>query len=219
MFYKISNIAQKEVIENKFNAIFDFPNLFESESIIEGLNEATICLITMANPDKITFGIWGLLPEDFEDNWSVFQNVYNTLNVKYETLKNNEGLFTDILKDRRCIIISTGFFTSLLSRGTIEQCHVHLSNFEPFAIAAVFNELEDGFLTCSMVVTKASESFKEIPNISNLKPLVLNNDELKQWLNSSTTLNEIDELIERHRSQDFQYKSVSSGRPITGPHY
>lgn len=218
MFYKISNIASKEVIEREFDAMFDFPNLYESKRVIEGLREATICLITVTHPNKITFGIWGLLPEDFEDNWNVFQNVFNTLNVKYETLLNTNGLFKNLLKDRRCVIIATGFFTSVLNKGTVEQCHVHLKNYAPFAIAGVYNELDDGFLTCSMVVTEVSESFQKIPNISNLKPLVLNQAELGEWLNSTTSLEQIKRLINDHESSDFIYDSVESGVPIIGPH-
>lgn len=218
MFYKISNIASREIIEREFGAAFDFPNLYEPQKVIEGLREATICVITLTQPEKITFGIWGLLPEDFEDNWSVFQNVFNTLNVTYHTLINNTGLFRDILPSRRCVIIATGFFTSVLTKGTVEQCHVHLKNYSPFAIAGVFNELDDGFLTCSMVVTEASESFRQIPNITNLKPLVLNENELREWLNEATSLDQLKKLITEHESMDFTYDSVNSGVPVIGPH-
>lgn len=205
MFYKISNIASKELIERKFEITFQFPNIYKPEELIDGLKESTVSIITMTDPNKVTFAIWGLLPEDFEDNWSVFQDVFNTLNVKMETLQNGNEVYSNALKKRRCVVIGTGFYTTLLYNGSIEKCHVHLPNFEPFPIAAIFNELSDGFLTCSLVVTKASEAFKDIPNISKFKPLVLNENELALWLNTNTSIDQINKMCEDHSSLNFTY--------------
>ncbi|MGV8815805.1 MAG: SOS response-associated peptidase family protein [Gelidibacter sp.] len=206
MFYKISNTASKGAIENKFHVTFEFPNLYQPQGLIDGLKESTISVITLDNPDKVTYAIWGLLPENFEDNWSIFQDVVNTLNVKFSALQKDNGLYYNLLNKRRCIIIATGFFTTILSEGTVKRCHVHLPNFEPFAIAGVFNELSDGFITCSIVITEVSESFKEIPNLSNFKPLVLNDNELKQWFSTSTSLNQLRKMIEEHQSLNFEYQ-------------
>ena len=214
MFYKISNIANRESIEEKFRVNFEFPNLYKPQGVIDGLKESTISVITISDPKKATYAIWGLLPENFEDNWSVFQDVFNTLNVNIETLENGNGLYSNLLQDRRCVIIATGFFTTWLTNGTVERCHVHLPNYEPFAIAGVFNELNDGFITCSLVVTKISESFKDVPNISNLKPLVLNEIELKQWFDTSTSLDEIKKIFDDHNSLDFDYEVFEVGNSI-----
>ena len=214
MFYKISNIATRESIEEKFHVNFEFPNLYKAQNVIDGLKESTVSVITIADPKKATFAIWGLLPENFEDNWSVFQDVFNTLNVNIETLKNGNGLYSNLLQNRRCVILATGFFTTWLTNGTVERCHVHLPNYQPFAIAGVFNELSDGFITCSIVVTKMSESFKDIPNISNLKPLVFNDAELKQWLNPLTPLVQIKKLIQDHESLEFDYEISEVGNSI-----
>ena len=213
MFYKISNIASKERIEDKFDVSFEFPKIYKPQNMIDGLKESTISLITISNPNKVSYAIWGLLPENFEDNWSVFQDVVNTLNVKFDTLQSGSGLYSNLLKSKRCVIIATGFFTTSLTNGTIERCHVHLPNFEPFAIAGVYNELSDGFITCSLVVTKVSGAFKNVPNISNFKPLVLNEIELKQWFNTQTSIEELRKLCDDHNSMNFEFeidKSVVS---------
>ncbi|TDU39570.1 SOS response associated peptidase (SRAP) [Gelidibacter sediminis] len=206
MFYKISNIAQKDVIERKFQVTFQFPNLYEPQKLIEGLKESTVAVITNAQPDKISYAIWGLLPETFEDNWSVFQDVFNTLNVRMETLQSKNELYNNTLKCRRCVVICTGFYTTYLSQGSVERCLVHLPNYQPFPIAAIYNELSDGFLTCSLILIKANTSFKNIPNISELKPFVLNDDELKYWLDSDTSIDQIIEMCENHSSLDFVFE-------------
>lgn len=208
MFYKISNTTTIEAIEKKFEVPFEFPNLYRPQKIIEGLKEATVSVITLNEPEKIKYAIWGLLPENFEDNWSVFQDIFNTLNVKYETLTDGNQLYNNALENRRCIVIATGFFTTILRDGMVERCHVHLSNNEPFAIAGIYNQLSDGFLTCSLLVTEISETFKDIPNISNLKPLVLNKSEIKRWLDKSFSLDNIENLFQNHHSLNFEYDSV-----------
>lgn len=210
MFYKISNIASKESIENKFRVTFEFPKIYKPQTLIDGLKESTISVITLADPNKVTYAIWGLLPENFEDNWSVFQDVVNTLNVKFDSLQSGNGLYNNLLKSRRCVIIATGFFTTLLTNGTVQRCHVHLPDYEPFAIAGVFNELSDGFITCSLVITQVSDSFKDIPNISDFKPLVLNEKELKQWFNTTTSLDQIRKLCGEHSSMNFDYEPDNS---------
>lgn len=210
MFYKLSNIASKDLIERTFRVSFEFPNLYKTEKLIDGLQESTVNVITIANPNKVTYAIWGLLPEQFEDNWSVFQDVFNTLNVKMDSLQNENEVYNNALQKRRCVVIGTGFYTTLLNKGSIEKCHVHLPNFEPFPIAAIYNELNDGFLTCSLVVTKANASFKNIPNISSLKPLILNDNELKKWLNTSTSIDQINRLCEDHTSLNFVYEPEGS---------
>lgn len=212
MFYKISNIASKETIEQRFNVSFEFPKIYKPQGLIDGLKESTISVITNSDPTKVSYAIWGLLPENFEDNWSVFQDVVNTLNVKFEMLQNGNRLYNNILEKRRCVIIATGFFTTMLRNGTVERCHVHLPDFEPFAIAGVFNELNDGFLTCSIVVTQVNEGFKDVPNLSNFKPLVLNDAELNQWFNTKTSLDELRKLCDLHTSMNFEYEPDKSVR-------
>lgn len=210
MFYKISNIANIDAIERKFHVVFQFPNLYKPSRLIEGLKESTVAIITSFEPKKVAYAIWGLLPESFEDNWSVFQNVFNTLNVRVETLQSGGEVYTNALKQRRCVIIATGFYTTFLTEGSVERCHVHLPNFEPFPIAAIFNELNDGFLTCALVLIKANDSFKNVPNISDLKPLVLSNGELEQWLDMSTPIDNINKICEDHSAFDFVFDSEYS---------
>ncbi|TXE10552.1 SOS response-associated peptidase [Gelidibacter salicanalis] len=123
-----------------------------------------------------------------------------------ETLQSGNKIYTNALKQRRCVVLSTGFYTTLLSDGSVERCLVHLPNFEPFPIAAIYNELTDGFITCSLVLIPSNDSFKNIPNLSELKPLVLNDKELKQWLDTSTPLCGINKIYEKHHSLDFVFE-------------
>lgn len=204
MFYKLSNTATRQVIEREFKKQYEYPNLFQSCPVINGLKESTLSIITAHKPSNIQFAIWGLLPEDFEDNWDVFQNVTNTLNVNLEQLNKNDPFYDDALNNRRCLIIVTGFFTSFLHNGTIQPYHIHLKNNQPFCIAGVYNRLNDGFLTSSILITKVRDSFSKIPNLSIYKPLVLKPELYRDWLDEDLSFSELENSIINRDSYEFE---------------
>lgn len=204
MFYKLSNIATRQVIEREFEKQYEYPNLFQSCPVINGLKESTLSIITAHKPNNIQFAIWGLLPEDFEDNWDVFQNVTNTLNVNLEQLNKNDPFYDDALNNRRCLIIVTGFFTSFLHNGSIQTYHIHLKNNQPFCIAGVYNRLNDGFLTSSILITKVRDSFSNIPNLSIYKPLILKPELYRDWLDEDLSFSELENRIMNRVSYEFE---------------
>lgn len=204
MFYKLSNTAPLQVIERAFDKKYEYPNLFESSPVINGLKESTLSIITANKSTKIQFAIWGLLPEDFEDNWDVFQNVTNTLNVNLEQLNKSDPFYNDALNNRRCLIIVTGFFTSYLHNGSIQPYHIHLKNHEPFCIAGVYNKLNDGFLTSSILITNVYKSFIKIPNLSIYKPLIIKPELYSDWLDENQSFSDLQNKIEKRESYNFE---------------
>ena len=79
MYFKLSNTAEKEILERMTKASFKYPNLYKPQSIIHGLTEVSIPIITMDKPDELSLSIWGLLPDNYTADWSDFQNNFNTL--------------------------------------------------------------------------------------------------------------------------------------------
>ena len=79
MFYKLRNTASLKQIEQEFNMPFAYPKLYRPIKVLNGFKEVSVPIITMEKPKVIDFSIWGLLPTNFEENWSVFQNISNTL--------------------------------------------------------------------------------------------------------------------------------------------
>lgn len=209
MYYKLSNLAEKKMIEDEFDRQFEFPNLYHPSPVINGLEESTLSIINAEDSSKIQFSIWGLLPESFEDNWDVFQNVTNTLNINLESLSKQDDLYINSLDKKRCLVIVTGFFTSFLHNGTISPYHVYLEDHRPFCIAGVYSTLEDGFLTCSILLTKARESFNEIPNLSGIKPLVFKKEDYQEWLDVNNSFKSLSKLIKTHETYNFKAHPVS----------
>jgi putative SOS response-associated peptidase YedK len=209
MFYKLSNTATLEEIEQVFNATFEFPKLYNPSKIINGLEESILPIITMDKPDKVGFGIWGLLPEELKDNWKVYQNLTNTLNINIEQLDSKDSLYSKAFDNRRCIIIITGFFTSAMHNGRMFPHHVYLKDHKPFGIAAVYNQLEDGFITCSILIDKTTNKTVKIPNILLYEPVVFDLKDQFHWLNKSLKYDDLKDLVSSHQSLEYLSHPVS----------
>ena len=225
MYYKLSNTASANEIEESFGIPMEFPKLYKQSTIINGLEESILPIITMEQSDKISFGIWGLMPQELDDNWQVFQNFTNTLNLNVEKIDHSDTLYAQALNSRRCIVITTGFFTSAIRDGKMCPYHVHLADHKPFGIAGVYNRLEDGFITCSILVNRIKNETEQIPHILSYKPVIFDETDRQHWLNSEYDFNELEDLISSHTrteclsnpvskefyDNDMEYKNVLDG--------
>ncbi|SEL95421.1 Putative SOS response-associated peptidase YedK [Aquimarina amphilecti] len=194
MYKKISNIAKRETIEDEFGIRYKFPRLYTPRSVIDGTEESTLSVITTDQPDHISYAIWGLLPTNYIDEWSDFQKVLSTLNVSQEQL-HAKGIFQEPYHQRRCVIVATGFFIYHLHKGALYPYYVSQKNKKPFSIAGIYNTLDDGFITCSMIMTKASGIVNEIQNLNATMPIFIDSKYRNTWLDSKADLGEIDYIL------------------------
>ncbi|MDD7885433.1 SOS response-associated peptidase [Flavivirga sp. 57AJ16] len=202
MCYKISNTASVNTIEKAFNVSFRFPKIHKSNPIIDGMKESTVSLITMNKPKEVSPAIWGILPESFQNEWQYFQNVKNTLNLKINDL-NEDPKYQEAIKNRRCLIIATGFFTYYLYDGDLYPYYVHLKSEEPFVMAGIYNQLDDGFKTCSMIVSKANSYIQKIHNSDMLMPVVLDKLQQEKWLGIKTNTQSIALILDTVSQLEF----------------
>lgn len=181
MYYKLSITADLKSLEDEFGIPLEYANLYKPAQVINGLGEETIFVITGENRDRMTPAIWGILPEEYSDDWHVFQNISNTLNLDERSFYNGSW-FSSAIEARRCLIVATGFFTAYLHQGTIYPYYVRRDDGRPFCIAGVYNRLEDGFLTCSLITCKANRFIRRIQNIGSQMPLILESEMWDRWL-------------------------------------
>lgn len=208
MYFKISNTAKKEMMEEWSNASFKYPNLYKPQVVINGLNEVSIPIITMEEKDMITLSIWGMLPERYKEDWHIFQNNTNTLNLHEESM--SSGLwYSEPLKTRRCVIPVTGFFTSYLRDGETYPYYVTLKNGKPFYLAGIYNRLDDGFITCSLLVGKANTFIRKFQNVVDCMPLIVSENDKYEWLDDDTPIDRIKQLLKNPVEDVFQSHPIA----------
>jgi len=208
MFYKLSNIAERKEMETLFGVPFEYPALHCSRPIINGLNEENINVILQDKPQTISIAIWGILPEHFVDEWQVFQNVSNTLNIGAETLKYNSW-YHNSLYDRRCLILVSGYFATLLKDGKLYPYYVYLKSKKPFCIAGIYNRLDDGFVTASIIISKNFGLKRKVEDIYSEGPIVLDEEDAKRWISYDLAMEEIEEIIENPFLADLKAHPVA----------
>src|SRR5690606_19380419 len=103
MCHKLSITATHFLLEKEFNRPVKYPYLYKKQVLINGLDEATIPIIAMEEKQYIVPAIWGILPEDYSDDWNIFQSVFSSLNLNIDSL-NNPPWFANALLQRRCLI-------------------------------------------------------------------------------------------------------------------
>ncbi|WP_044403717.1 SOS response-associated peptidase family protein [Lacinutrix sp. Hel_I_90] len=211
MYYKLSNTAEIDTVENELKRHFKYPKIYETEKIINGFKENTVSVITSDNPHIIEYGIWGILPMPFKDDWETFQQVSNTLNINRSDLRKNKWCKDAFLK-RRCLIIITGFFTSYLKNGSVYPYLVYSPLKSTITLGGIYNILEDGFITCSPILTSANSFIRTIHNINSKMPLIINEEQREEWLDDKKLKN-LDYFI--YCSQQTALK----GRPIAKEFY
>ncbi|MFX0556493.1 SOS response-associated peptidase family protein [Maribacter sp. CXY002] len=208
MYFRISNTATKEIMEETTNASFEYPNLYRPQIIINGLNEVTIPIITMEAQSEISFAIWGLLPEKYKEDWTVFQNISNTLNL-HEAAMNSNLWYVDALKNRRSIVPVTGFFTSIIKNGASFPYYISLKSDKPFYLASIHNILEDGFITCSLLVGEPNVFIRNYQNTVDCMPILLSEDFKEDWLNKNTSLDRIKQILKTPTKEHLQANPIA----------
>ncbi|MBR9846915.1 MAG: SOS response-associated peptidase [Algicola sp.] len=203
MFYKLSNTCSLKDIENEFNTKFKFPNLYEPKAIISGKEESSLSILTSQDSNIIDYAIWGLLPEEYDDDWERYQSITNTLNTNINEIDISDDMYAESFLKRRCLIVVNGFFTSSVYQGKLYPFHIHLKDHKPFCIAGIYNRLDDGFLTCSLLVTNFSSSLNEIPHIGKQRPLTFRKSDHSDWLSLNKSKSDLEELIHSHNAPDL----------------
>ena len=86
---------------------------------------------------------------------------------------------------------------------------MHLKSNEPFAIAGVYNELDDGFVTCSIIVSKANDYIKKIHNSGISMPVVFGTLNQNLWLNADMSDESIEKLIQTDSKLPFKAHTIA----------
>lgn len=183
MCYHVSNIASQNELEKSFDASLLYPSLYRPKLHINGFTEANVSIITPSFRNKISIGIWGLLPPNYQSDWIDFQNAKNSLNIKKQQAK---SWLHNSLKYEPCLILLTGFYTFSLDEGLIKSYLVELETKRPFAVAGIYSVLKDGFISCAMVTQTPANTFIDA-NIAESIPFILEANEYKPWLLRNTS--------------------------------
>ncbi len=194
MHKKLAIKATRVEIESVMKRPFVYPKLHNPNSLIDGSEETLLPVVVMQAPEEITFAIWGFLPKDFHDDWSDFQEVFQTLHMTINDLENNV-MANEAFRNERCLIIVTGFFIYHMHKGSLYPYYVYAENQKPFCLAGLYSVLQDGFITTTMLTTDSENSMKKIQNIETQMPIPIGPQLYNSWLADDIELDELKHIL------------------------
>lgn len=208
MYFKLSNTAGMKVMESEANALFKYPNLYTPQVVISGLEEVSIPVITMEEPNVLSLAIWGLLPSDYKDDWELIQNLTNTLNIHIDSL-NSDLWYSGTVEEHRCLIPVTGFFTTVLRNGGLQPYFIGPKKGKLLYLAGIYTVLEDGFITCSVLTGPLDDFLEEYQNLVNFMPIIISEEYKDEWLGMETTCNRAKEILITPHNVDLMAKPIA----------
>lgn len=166
----IEEIAKKFEIERKACDLPPSYNIAPTQSVA-----------AIVHKDKARMLVdlkWGLVPP-----WSKDTSFASKLiNARAETIS-EKASFKQAFKNRRCLIISNGFYEWQKSETGKQPTFIHLPNQELFVFAGLYEHWkapEGGFVsTCTIITTQASEILSPI---HHRMPVILPPEQYDFWL-------------------------------------
>ncbi len=218
MCYSTSLRKKREEIQNKLldqlGADFEIPLEYNPYYHLNGFSHGNLHIIKMDEPYSIYPASWGLVPNWAIHNPEAFIKKSNTLNARSESMYEKPS-FKESAEDKRCLILSDGFFEPHHENGVSipHFCYQPTKEYpegELFLFAGLYNELDDELFTASILTVEANEFFSEVHNIKKRMPLVLADDLYEDWLDDGMSQQAINELMAfGFTSEEFKAHPVS----------
>lgn len=217
--YKLS--SQAKLLENRFQAEFEYDVEEELYIYANGFTHLKMPIITSDKQDVIQQFHWGLIPHWVKDATKAKELANMCLNAKIETVLEKPS-FRESAKHKRCIIPATSFieWKWLDSKGhQKEQYEISLSNNELFAFGGIWSDwthTETGEIveTFSIVTTSANTLMAEIHNTKKRMPIILKTDEVKTWLNNPIDADMFSHIAQKQNLTALLQESHKKGNTL-----
>lgn len=172
--------------------------LFETNEIVSGFTHPLMPIISNIDPNDISFMRWGLIPswakEDVvNDFWK------NTLNARGDTVFEKPSFRVPIIS-KRCIVPAASFMEWHHKETEKIPYVIEPVNAPFFSFGGIYDiwknpKSGEVLETFSIITTDANPLMAEIHNSKKRMPLILDKEDMFEWLNSSLSKNSIQNLI------------------------
>ncbi len=175
-------------------------------------------VITSENKKQIQLYQWGLIPSWVKDKEAAKKIRNATYNARSETVWEKPA-FRAAIKDRRCMVLAHGFY-EWQTRGKMKIPYfIRHKNDLPFAFAGIAEnwvntDTGEVLNTVSILTKKANPFMEKIHNTKKRMPVILSENNERQWIETGMEKEELNRIIETSNPDLFAY-SIDK-RLITG---
>lgn len=187
---RFSLTKEEAEIEKRFNAKFYSNDLVKRYNVAPG---QLALVITDEKPDELQFFKWGLVP-----SWAAEPKIgYKMINAKSETIFEKPS-FRNLVKKRRCLVISDGFYEWKPLAGKHKQPYrITMRDSGLFAYAGLWDQWTDKstgemLSTFTVITTNANEP---VAPIHDRMPVILNREDEQRWISRTLDNEQISLLL------------------------
>lgn len=184
MCFNISITKFTEYLEKRFKARLNesFKPVFHASAF----TFPNLPVITNRDKNNIQLFQWGLIPFWIKNIESADKIRAGTFNAKSETIFEKPS-FKNPIKEKRCLVITDGFYEWHEYNGKKYPFYIKLNNNEAFALAGIWDTWKNPQSgeeknTFSIITTNANPLIKKIHNLKKRMPVILKKDDEPVWL-------------------------------------
>jgi len=224
MCYSTRQIRKKEELERKLEvqALIGKDHQMDLELIYfhaNGWNHPLMWIIPQEEPNKITPGMWGIMPSknkgvDYKEYFKNYKT-FGGLNAKSEKLFDH-FIYRYSWEHKRCIIPVDGFFephttpVKVKSKPFKVPFYFNRKDGEPIYLAGIYTTTVDGYNTFTVLTKDATPMFAQIHNDKFRRPIIINDQDVDAWLANGNTEDDVQNLID-----DDLWEGELEAYPIT----
>jgi putative SOS response-associated peptidase YedK len=171
-------------------------------------------------PGEVQMFQWGLVPFWVKDRAAADAIRLKTFNARAESITEKPS-FRHSIRNKRCLVISRGFFEWQQRDNIKIPYYIYLDNEEPFAFAGIYDNWSDPgtgeyITTFSIITTRANPLLEKIHNTKQRMPVILPADIEKEWLNRDTDPEKILNYLNPYDEKLMKAHTVSRKISIPG---
>lgn len=210
-FYAQSKDAQ--ALKNRYQLKLDFTFELAPVYYTSGFDYPQMPVITNDKPDMIQNLTWGLIPAWIKSPDQAEEIRSKTLNSRSDSIFEKPS-FRNAIRQRRCIIPTTGFYEWREVNGKKYPYYIYLKNEEIFSFAGIWESwcnYSTGELlqTYSIVTTDANSLMAKIHNTKKRMPLILPREAERNWLDRRLNDEAIRALMVSLDDQEMEARTIS----------
>jgi putative SOS response-associated peptidase YedK len=213
MCYHSSITKSREELEAAFDARFAEPQDYQPIFHGNGFTFLRWPVITAEHPKLIQCYHWGLIPFWCKSREAADEMRVHTLNAVSETVFEKPS-FKHCIRQKRCLVLSSGFFEWRTSGKLKYPYFVTLKSRELFAMAGLYDRFTDQQTgevidTFTVLTTPANALMEKIHNSKKRMPAILKKDQEHEWLLGELNKTAFYRLITPYDTNDMQAYSIS----------
>lgn len=205
MCFHLSVNKRIDYLEKRFQA--KFVEKFEPLIYANGFDLPRLPVITQKDPDKIQLFNWGLIPSWVKDKDSANKIRSKTLNARADTIFQKPS-FRQPIKKNRCLVLADGFYDWRTFKGKKYPYYIKLKNNQAFGFAGIWEVWQNDY-TFSIITTEANSLISQIHNIKKRMPVILAQNEEKDWLDPKLEKDDIEVLLNPYEAEKMEAYTIS----------